>query len=44
LRELDAQGAERLLIERPPNAPEWIAILDRLQRAAAGAGISEAGP
>ena len=34
LRELDAAGCERLLIESPPEAPGWTAVLDRLRRAA----------
>jgi L-threonylcarbamoyladenylate synthase len=35
LRELDAHGADRLLVESPPLRTEWIAVLDRLSRAAA---------
>ena len=35
LHKMDALGAETLLIEAPPAAPEWLAILDRLTRAAA---------
>ncbi len=31
---MDAYQVELLLIEAPPNAPEWLAILDRLGRAA----------
>lgn len=38
LRSLDASGAERILVEAPPKAPEWEAVNDRLARAAAGAG------
>lgn len=38
LRKLDASGAKRILVEAPPDGPEWEAILDRLTRAAAGAG------
>ncbi len=34
LHEMDALNVELLLIEAPPNAPEWLAILDRLSRAA----------
>lgn len=34
LHKMDALNAEKLLIETPPNAPEWLAILDRLTRAA----------
>lgn len=39
LRELDASGANLLLVERPPEGPEWLAVNDRLRRAAVGAGI-----
>jgi L-threonylcarbamoyladenylate synthase len=35
LRELDAHRADRLLVESPPLQAEWIAVLDRLSRAAA---------
>ena len=35
LRELDAHRADRLLVESPPLQPDWIAVLDRLSRAAA---------
>ena len=34
LHKLDALKVDKLLIEAPPNAPEWLAILDRLTRAA----------
>ena len=34
LHQMDALRAEKLLIEAPPNASEWLAILDRLTRAA----------
>jgi L-threonylcarbamoyladenylate synthase len=34
LHKMDALGADVLLIEAPPNSPEWLAILDRLTRAA----------
>ena len=34
LHKMDALHAEKLLIEAPPNATEWLAILDRLTRAA----------
>jgi L-threonylcarbamoyladenylate synthase len=34
MHKMDALNAEKLLIETPPNAPEWLAILDRLTRAA----------
>ncbi|HXM82252.1 MAG TPA: L-threonylcarbamoyladenylate synthase [Burkholderiales bacterium] len=33
LRELDAAGCETILVEAPPEAPEWAAVRDRLQRA-----------
>lgn len=35
LRTLDALGAERILIQRPPDDPAWAAIRDRLERATA---------
>ncbi len=41
LHDLDAAGAQRLLIARPPSGPQWDAVHDRLQRAAAGAGVFE---
>ena len=33
LRELDTAGCEQILVETPPDAPEWAAVRDRLQRA-----------
>ena len=39
LREAEASGARRILVEAPPRTPEWSAVWDRLQRAA-----SETGP
>ena len=33
LRELDSAQCEAILIEMPPPAPEWAAVLDRLRRA-----------
>jgi L-threonylcarbamoyladenylate synthase len=36
LRALDAAGADIIVVERPPDRPEWFAVLDRLTRAAAG--------
>ena len=33
LRELDSAGCEAILIESPPDVPEWAAVLDRLRRA-----------
>lgn len=35
LRRLDNQGYDALVIESPPDAPEWHAVRDRLRRAAA---------
>jgi len=35
LRELDARGVDRLLVEAVPTTPEWEAVRDRLMRAAA---------
>lgn len=34
LHKMDAFGVTELLIEAPPNEPDWLAILDRLTRAA----------
>jgi L-threonylcarbamoyladenylate synthase len=36
LHELDACGAERILVAWPPATPEWEAVRDRLRRAQAG--------
>jgi L-threonylcarbamoyladenylate synthase len=33
LRELDSAGCEAILIEAPPESPEWAAVSDRLRRA-----------
>jgi L-threonylcarbamoyladenylate synthase len=33
LRELDGAGCELILVEAPPEAPEWAAVRDRLSRA-----------
>jgi len=33
LRELDSAGCEAILVEAPPQAAEWAAVLDRLRRA-----------
>ena len=35
LRLADASGADTLLVEAPPDAAEWTAVIDRLRRAAA---------
>jgi L-threonylcarbamoyladenylate synthase len=36
LHELDGEGFDRLVVEMPPDTPEWAAVRDRLTRAAAG--------
>jgi L-threonylcarbamoyladenylate synthase len=36
LRALDASGADVIVVARPPDGPEWIAVHDRLTRASAG--------
>ena len=33
LRELDSAGCERILVEAPPDSPDWSAVRDRLKRA-----------
>jgi L-threonylcarbamoyladenylate synthase len=38
LRQLDAQGCDRLLVEAPPADELWQAVADRLGRAACGSG------
>jgi L-threonylcarbamoyladenylate synthase len=35
LRALDSAGCEQILVEAPPQAPEWAAVADRLKRACA---------
>ena len=42
LRELDASRADVIVAESPPQRPEWLAVLDRLTRAAAGSAAIEA--
>lgn len=37
LRELDTAGCARILVEAPPDAPEWDAVRDRLRRACGAA-------
>jgi L-threonylcarbamoyladenylate synthase len=44
LRKLDASGAKRILVEAPPRTVEWEAVNDRLDRAAAGAGLLDDEP
>jgi L-threonylcarbamoyladenylate synthase len=41
LRELDAMGCARIVVQRPPASEPWRAIADRLQRAASGSGYSD---
>lgn len=38
LRELDAGEGDLILVEMPPMSNEWLAVRDRLQRAACGSG------
>ena len=44
LRTLDAAGAKRILVEAPPRTMDWEAVNDRLERAAAGAGLVDDEP
>ena len=37
LRQLDQAGCDMIIVERTPQGPDWVAINDRLARAAAGA-------
>jgi L-threonylcarbamoyladenylate synthase len=41
LRTLDAAGSDVIVVERPPAQPQWLAVLDRLTRAAAGSGAPD---
>jgi len=41
LRTLDHPGPDAILVEQPPEEAEWLAIRDRLNRAAAGSGGAE---
>ena len=38
LRELDALGCTRIVVQKPPATEGWRAVIDRLSRAAAGSG------
>jgi len=40
LRTLDHAGCDAILVEQPPEDAEWLAIRDRLNRAAAGSGMN----
>jgi L-threonylcarbamoyladenylate synthase len=44
LRQIDAEGADRILIEAPPEGPAWNAIRDRVQRATAGTPLADDTP
>jgi L-threonylcarbamoyladenylate synthase len=37
LRDLDGAGLDRILIETPPNGPDWLAVADRVGRATTAA-------
>lgn len=41
LRRLDEAGCDTILVEKPPQTPDWAAINDRLTRAAAGTPASD---
>ncbi|RPI48241.1 MAG: threonylcarbamoyl-AMP synthase [Betaproteobacteria bacterium] len=41
LRELDAAGCDIIIVERPPECAQWLAVLDRLTRAAAGSSAAD---
>lgn len=38
LRALDRSDFDKIIVESPPPSPEWAAVRDRLERAAAGSG------
>jgi len=38
LREIDHAGVDLIVVEAPPDRPDWTAVADRLRRAAAGSG------
>jgi L-threonylcarbamoyladenylate synthase len=42
LRVLDAAECDAILVEKPPQQPEWAAINDRIDRAAAGSRLTSA--
>jgi L-threonylcarbamoyladenylate synthase len=44
MRELDEGGGQLLLVERPPAGEDWLAVNDRLKRAAAGAEPGDDSP
>lgn len=44
LRRLDARSSDLILVEQPPQTSDWLAVNDRLRRAAAGAGAEHSNP
>ena len=44
MRQLDGHGHQLLLVERPSEDPRWLAVSDRLRRAAAGAEADDDSP
>jgi L-threonylcarbamoyladenylate synthase len=38
LRDFDKENYDYIIFDEPPHAQEWLAILDRLKRAARGSG------
>jgi L-threonylcarbamoyladenylate synthase len=41
LRAMDALGVDLIVVETPPEEPAWLAVCDRLARAASGSGSGE---
>jgi L-threonylcarbamoyladenylate synthase len=35
LHDLDELGVERIVVDLPPDTPDWLAVRDRLRRASA---------
>lgn len=44
MRHLDGHGHQLLLVERPPDDLPWLAVSDRLRRAAAGTESDDDSP
>lgn len=44
MRQLDGHAHQLLLVERPPDDAQWLAVSDRLRRAAAGAEADDDSP
>jgi L-threonylcarbamoyladenylate synthase len=42
LRQIDESGCVVIVVENPPDTPDWSAVRDRLMRAAAGSGAAPA--